>query len=118
MRAVYEPRRRLAVGRGRRLERRGSRPMTRKTKTPAAERGEWLADDLLAGLDAIAEYRGESRDRTHRLLKSGQLPGWLQYGRWYALRSSLRRQAQEAEAQAMAELARKRQEADALAGAA
>ena len=105
MEAVLQPRRSAGRGAPGDALKEGSRPM-RSTKTKAEllagrDRDD-LSADLLSGLNAIAEYRGESRDRTHRLLKKRLIPGWIEYGRWYALRSSLRRAALEREAKAMA----------------
>ncbi len=59
-----------------------------------------LADDLLCGVAAIADERGEKRRRTNYLLQTGQIPAFKHGGRWYARRSSLRAQIERLEREA------------------
>ncbi len=57
----------------------------RKTSPPAT-----IAEDMLAGIQEIAEFLGIPERRTYRLATSGQLPGVFQLGRlWYGRRSTL-----------------------------
>ena len=50
-----------------------------------------LADDLLSGVNAIAEFIGESRRRTYYLLEGRRLPAGKLGDRWIASRRVLRR---------------------------
>jgi hypothetical protein len=47
-----------------------------------------LAEDLLSGVKAIAEYRGEPERRTYHLLETGQIPGYKLGGRWNSRKST------------------------------
>jgi hypothetical protein len=49
-----------------------------------------LANDLLRGVPAIAEYLGESPRQTYALLETGQLPGFkMPNGRTHARKTTL-----------------------------
>lgn len=50
-----------------------------------------LADDLLRGVPAIADYTGESPRQTYDLLERGRLPGFKTPGGrvWHAFKSTL-----------------------------
>ena len=50
-----------------------------------------LANDLLRGVPAIAEYVGESQRQTYALLETGRLPGFkMPNGRtWHARKTTL-----------------------------
>jgi hypothetical protein len=54
---------------------------------------EKLADEILKGCPAIADYIGESPRQTYHLLETGQLPGFkMPNGReWRARKSTLNR---------------------------
>jgi len=54
---------------------------------------ERLADDLMRGVPAIADFIGERRRQTYDLLENGKLPGFkLPDGRiWHAFKSKIRR---------------------------
>jgi hypothetical protein len=54
---------------------------------------ERLADDLLRGVPAIADFIGESPRQTYDLLEAGRVPGFkLGGGRiWYASKARLKR---------------------------
>lgn len=50
-----------------------------------------LADDLIEGVDAIADFLGLPRRRTQHLIDKGQLPGVFRMGRRIcALKSKIR----------------------------
>ena len=52
--------------------------------------GETLADDLLRGLRAIAQFTGDSKSGTAALCEAGQLPVGKERGLWIASRRRLR----------------------------
>ncbi len=47
-----------------------------------------LKDDILRGVNAIAEFRDEKTRRTYHLLETGQIPGFKEGGQWVTRRSS------------------------------
>jgi hypothetical protein len=53
---------------------------------------EKLADDLLRGVSAIADYVGETSRQTYHLLETGQLPAFkMRNGNvWYSRKSTLK----------------------------
>jgi hypothetical protein len=51
---------------------------------------EELAEDLLRGVDAIAEYIGDSTRRTYYKLERGYLPAGKEGATWIASKSALR----------------------------
>ena len=52
-----------------------------------------LANDILRGVPAIADYTGEKRRQTYRLLETGRLPGFKMPDSkiWLARKSTLKR---------------------------
>jgi len=61
-----------------------------------------LKDDVLRGVNAIAEYRNEKPRRTYHLLETGQIPGFKEGGQWVTRRSSQLAHIDRREAEAMA----------------
>lgn len=66
-----------------------NQPDARRDATPAA--GGSLADDTLAGVEAIASFIGETPRRTFYLLSAGQLPAFKRGRTWRARKSTLLR---------------------------
>ena len=66
-----------------------------------------LANDLLRGVPAIAEYLGESPRQTYALLETGRLPGFkMPNGRtWHARKTTLNEHYRRLEAQSGGEAA-------------
>ena len=52
-----------------------------------------LANDILRGVPAIADYTGENQRQTYHLLETGKLPGFKMPGGqiWHARKSTLKR---------------------------
>ena len=59
-----------------------------------------LNEDLLTGVAAIAEFRGESVRRTYYLLEKKLIPGFKMGNLWNARKSTLLKQIVEKEGQA------------------
>jgi hypothetical protein len=59
-----------------------------------------LADNLLRGVKAIAEFRGESPRRMNYLLERGLLPGFKIGNRWYLRKSKHQAMIEELEEEA------------------
>lgn len=61
-----------------------------------------LADDVLRGVRAIAEFRGESVRRTYYLLEKRQIPGFKEGGVWTSRKSTQIAHVERREQEAMA----------------
>ncbi len=61
-----------------------------------------LADDLLRGVLAIAEWRGDTERRTYYLLEKKQIPGFKIGGIWHARKSTMFADIERREQEAMA----------------
>ena len=55
------------------------------------ERDDALKDDILKGIEAIAEFIGEDFWRTQRLCTRKAIPAAKMQGRWIASKAALRR---------------------------
>ena len=61
-----------------------------------------LSDDMLTGVRAIAEWRGESERRCYYLLEKKQIPGFKILGIWHARKSKQLADIERREQEAMA----------------
>ncbi len=61
-----------------------------------------LADDLLRGVPAIAEWRGDPERRTYYLLENRQIPGFKIGNIWHSRKSTQLRHIEELEREAEA----------------
>lgn len=59
-----------------------------------------LADDLLRGVRAIAEFRGEPTRRTYYLLENKTIPGFKIGHLWHARKSAILRDIERREEEA------------------
>ena len=73
-------------------------PEAAPSRTSAAR----LADDVLQGLDAIAEYEGINKRRAQYLVATRQLPAYQVGNRWCMRRSTRLRQIAELESRVLA----------------
>ena len=64
--------------------------------------GDTLADDVLRGVRAIAEFQGEKQRRTYHLLETGQIPGFKEGGVWNSRKSTQLAHIERREREAMA----------------
>ena len=72
--------------------------MTKEGKMPEQS----LADDLLRGVPAIAESRGDTERRTYYLLENRQIPGFKIGNIWHSRKSTQLRHIEGLEQEAMA----------------
>jgi hypothetical protein len=61
-----------------------------------------LSDDLMIGVEAIAEFTGQPERRVFHMLASGQLPGFKLGSKWAARKSTLQQHIVEREREAAA----------------
>ena len=63
-----------------------------------------LKDDMLKGAKAIANFLGETERHVFYMLEKGQLAGFKRGGLWHARKTTLVKQVERLEAEALAEL--------------